>query len=61
MTIAIVLLFPKISKAIPASLVAIIVVFGLVLGLGIETKTVADIASISGGFPPFHSEYSSKF
>jgi SulP family sulfate permease len=33
---------------------AIIVVFGLVLGLGIETKTVADIASISGGFPPFH-------
>jgi SulP family sulfate permease len=24
----------------------------LVLGLG--TKTVADIASISGGFPPFH-------
>jgi SulP family sulfate permease len=29
----------------------IVVVFGLVLGLGIETKTVADIASISGGFP----------
>ena len=54
LTIAIVLLFPKISKAIPASLVAIIVVFGLVLGLGIDTKTVADIASISGGFPPFH-------
>lgn len=54
LTIATVLLFPKVSKAIPASLVAIIVVFGLVLGLGIETKTVADIASISGGFPPFH-------
>lgn len=54
LTIAIVLLFPKISKVIPASLVAIIIVFGLVFGLGIETKTVADIASISGGFPPFH-------
>lgn len=54
LTISIVLLFPKVSKAIPASLVAIVVVFGLVLGLGIETKTVADIASISGGFPPFH-------
>lgn len=54
LTIAIVILFPKITKAIPASLVAIIVVFGLVLGLGIQTKTVADIASISGGFPPFH-------
>ncbi len=54
LTIAIVILLPKVSKAIPASLVAIIVVFGLVLGFGIETKTVADIASISGGFPPFH-------
>ena len=54
LTIAIVQFFPKISKAVPASLVAIIVVFGLVLGLGIDTKTVADIASISGGFPPFH-------
>jgi SulP family sulfate permease len=54
LTIAIVLLFPKITKAIPASLVAIVVVFGLVLGLGINTKTVADIASVSGGFPPFH-------
>jgi SulP family sulfate permease len=54
LTIAIVIWFPKITKAIPASLVAIIVVFGLVLGLGIQTKTVADIASISGGFPSFH-------
>jgi SulP family sulfate permease len=27
----------------------------MVLGLGIETKTVADIASISGGFPPSYS------
>src|SRR3970282_465016 len=54
LTIAIVLFFPKITKAFPASLVAIIVVFGLVLGLGIQTKTVAGIALISGGFPPFH-------
>ena len=54
LTVAIVIVFPKITKAIPASLVAIIVVFGLVLGFGIKTKTVADIASISGGFPSFH-------
>jgi SulP family sulfate permease len=26
----------------------------LVFGLGIQTKTVSDIASVSGGFPPFH-------
>ncbi|MES2809330.1 MAG: SulP family inorganic anion transporter [Bacteroidota bacterium] len=54
LTIAIVMLFPKISKAVPPSLVAIIVVFLLVLGFGINTKTVRDIAEVSGGFPPFH-------
>lgn len=54
LTIAIVLLFPKITKAIPSSLVAILIVFGIVIGFGIETKQVSDIASISGGFPPFH-------
>ncbi|MTI87241.1 MAG: SulP family inorganic anion transporter [Balneolaceae bacterium] len=45
---------PKLSKAIPASLVAILSVFAIVVAFGIETKTVGDIASISGGFPPFH-------
>ncbi|MFC3416277.1 SulP family inorganic anion transporter [Algoriphagus hitonicola] len=45
---------PKLTKAVPASLTAIVVVFGLVLALGIDTKTVGDIASIKGGFPPFH-------
>lgn len=54
LTIAIVIGFPKVSKAVPASLVAIMVVFALVFGFGIQTKTVADIASVSGGFPPFH-------
>ncbi|WP_418262755.1 SulP family inorganic anion transporter [Flavobacterium faecale] len=54
LTIGIVLLLPRFTKAIPASLVAILVVFGIVLGFGIETKTVADIASVSGGLPPFH-------
>ena len=45
---------PKLTKAIPASLVAILAVFGIVVGFGIDTKTVGDIASIQGGFPPFH-------
>ncbi len=45
---------PKLSKAIPASLVAILSIFAIVVAFGIETKTVGDIASISGGFPPFH-------
>ncbi|MCH5596590.1 SulP family inorganic anion transporter [Niabella ginsengisoli] len=54
LTIAVVLLFPKISKAIPSSLVAIIIVFAVVELFGIQTKTVSDIASVAGGFPPFH-------
>lgn len=46
--------FPKLTKAIPSSLVSILVVFALVFFLGIDTKTVGDMASIKGGFPPFH-------
>ncbi|MCB0769728.1 MAG: SulP family inorganic anion transporter [Flavobacteriales bacterium] len=45
---------PKLTKAIPASLAAILVITGLVLGLNIDTRSVGDIASVSGGFPPFH-------
>lgn len=45
---------PKITKVIPASLVAILAVFGLVVAFSINTHTVGDIASIQGGFPPFH-------
>ncbi len=45
---------PKLSKAIPASLVAILAVFGLVVYFNIDTRTIGDIASIQGGFPPFH-------
>jgi SulP family sulfate permease len=54
LTIAIVLIFPKVTKAVPASLVAIVVIFVLVIVFNIETKTVEDIASVQGGFPPFH-------
>jgi SulP family sulfate permease len=54
LTIAIVVILPRITKAVPPSLVAIIVVFLIVLFLGLPTKTVRDIASVSGGFPPFH-------
>ncbi len=54
LTVSIVLFFPKVTKKIPASLVAIIVVFIVVIVFGIQTKTVQDIASIEGGFPPLH-------
>lgn len=54
LTMVIIWGLPKLTKAIPASLVAILAVFGIVVGFGIDTKTVGDIASIQGGFPPFH-------
>ncbi|EOR93361.1 Sulfate permease [Arcticibacter svalbardensis MN12-7] len=54
LTIAIIAILPRFTKAVPASLVAIVVVFLIVVGFNIDTKTVGDIASISGGFPPFH-------
>jgi SulP family sulfate permease len=45
---------PKLTKVVPATLTAILVVFVVVAIFGLETKTVGDIASIKGGFPPFH-------
>lgn len=54
LTIAIMVFLPRITKAVPASLVAIVVVFLIVVGFNLDTRNVGDIASISGGFPPFH-------
>ncbi|MEM8762302.1 MAG: SulP family inorganic anion transporter [Bacteroidota bacterium] len=45
---------PKLTKVVPASLVAILLVFGLVFFLNIDTRSIGDIASIQGSFPPFH-------
>lgn len=53
-TLLLVHFIPKISKTLPTTLIAIAIVFALVHGFGIETKTVQDIASISGSLPPFH-------
>ncbi|WP_419212970.1 SulP family inorganic anion transporter [Maribacter sp. X9] len=47
---------PKLTKAVPSTLVAILVVSVIVIGFGIDTLTVADTMregeSIKGGFPP---------
>lgn len=56
LTMVIIWGLPKLTKAVPSSLVAIILVSAIVLGFGIDTMTVADIMaegeSIKGGFPP---------
>ncbi len=47
---------PKLTKAVPSSLVAIVVVSAIVIGFGVDTLTVADTMregeSIKGGLPP---------
>ena len=54
LTMSIIHILPRFTKAIPSSLAAIVVVSLIVIGLGLETKTVGDIASIAGGLPNFH-------
>jgi sulfate permease, SulP family len=54
LTMAIIHFLPKLTKVIPSSLAAILVVSAIVIGFGIHTKSVGDIASIAGGLPQFH-------
>ena len=54
LTMAIIYFLPRITRALPSSLVAIVVVSLLVLGLDLDTRVVGDIASIKGGLPSFH-------
>ena len=54
LTMAIMFFLPKITRAIPAGLAAIIVVSVIVIFGGLDTKSVGDIADISGGLPTFH-------
>ncbi|WDE13043.1 SulP family inorganic anion transporter [Thalassomonas haliotis] len=62
LTMAIIHFLPKLTKAVPSSLVAIVVVTVLVQSLGLDARTVVDFvrdmtndpaASIAGGLPEF--------
>ncbi|HHO69324.1 MAG TPA: SulP family inorganic anion transporter [Gammaproteobacteria bacterium] len=54
LTMAIIQFLPKLTRAVPASLAAIVAVSLLVLFTGIDSRTVGDLASIAGGLPSFH-------
>ena len=54
LTMAIVYFLPRLTKAVPSSLVAILVVSALVIFGHLPTKSVGDIASIRGGLPLPH-------
>ena len=62
LTMAIIYFLPKLTKAVPSSLAAILIIAGLVHFLGIDTRTVIDFVrtmshgeatSLAGNFPPF--------
>ena len=54
LTMLIIWLVPRVTKAIPAPLAGIGIVAAIVIGFGLEVPRVGDLASIEGGLPAFH-------
>lgn len=54
LTMFIIEFLPRLTKAVPSTLVAIIIGTIIVIVLGLDTKTVSDLSSVKGSFPPFH-------
>jgi SulP family sulfate permease len=52
-TMGIMYFLPKFTKAVPSSLVAIILLSSIVILFDLDTKRVGDLADISGAFPSF--------
>jgi SulP family sulfate permease len=53
LTMIIIKFLPRLTKAIPSSLAALLVVSGIVIFFKLDTRTVGDLASIKGGLPDF--------
>lgn len=53
LTMAIIYLLPRLTKAVPATLVGILGVSLLAIALNLDTRTVGDLGSIAGGLPTF--------
>ena len=49
--LAIIYLFPRVSKAVPSPLVAILVLSGISIGLGLPVHTVGDMGKLPEGLP----------
>lgn len=54
LTMLIIHFLPKLTKLLPASLMAIVIVTGIVILFGLDVPKVGDLASIKGGLPAFH-------
>ncbi|KQQ85976.1 SulP family inorganic anion transporter [Aureimonas sp. Leaf324] len=51
--LAIIYLFPRVTKAIPSPLVAIVAITAVVLAFGIDVRTVGDMGQLPSSFPSF--------
>ncbi|WP_410772224.1 SulP family inorganic anion transporter [Fontibacillus sp. BL9] len=54
LTLAIIYIVPRFTKAVPSALVAIIIVSILSITLNLDVKTVGDMGDISSALPVFH-------
>ncbi|SDD86469.1 sulfate permease, SulP family [Paenibacillus sp. UNCCL117] len=54
LTLVIIYGLPRLTKAVPSALVAIIVVSLLVISLGLDVKTVGDMGKLTSALPVFH-------
>jgi len=54
LTMAIIYFLPKLTRVIPSSLAAIVVVTALAHGLNLDTRMIGDLASVAGGLPQLH-------
>ena len=52
-SLLILIIFPKINKKIPPSLIAVLVGIGMVKGLGVKADTIGDLFEISNALPKF--------
>lgn len=53
LTLAIIYILPRFTKAVPSTLVAIVVVTGIVMLMGIDIRSVGDLGHISAELPVF--------
>lgn len=55
LTMLVIYLVPRLTKLVPAALAGILLVSVLVIAFDLPTRTVGDLADISGGLPTFHA------
>ena len=52
--IAIIYLFPHLTRAIPSTLIAVVVVTAIAIAFQVPVRTIGDMGNITAALPPFH-------